>query len=134
VVPVVGPVVADKPPTPPGKPPAARSRARAVASSTDRPPPLGGEDLQTVVTRAHPRFVACFRRYTSDLSAATGQATVELAVASSGKVSLAKARLPGITSPALARCLEEEGQRLRFPRHPDREIRFAFPLVYRKGQ
>jgi hypothetical protein len=89
--------------------------------------------LQTVVARAQPRFVACFRTHAAALSAATGRATVELSVASSGKVTSAAARVP-LATPALARCLEEEALALRFPRHPDRELRFSFPLVYRKGQ
>jgi serine/threonine-protein kinase len=58
---------------------------------------------------------------------------VTLAVAGTGKVSSASVRLPA-PAPALGRCLEQEAIRLRFPRHADQEVGFAFPLVYRKGQ
>jgi serine/threonine-protein kinase len=110
------------------------SRPRAGVVSAEAPGRLSGAALQAVVVRSHPRFVACFRQHASELSATTGQATVELTVASTGQVSSASARLPTFKAPALGRCLEEEALRLRFPRHADHEIRFAFPLVYRKGQ
>jgi hypothetical protein len=109
-------------------------RPRPGVMSAEAPGRLSGVALQAVVVRSHPRFVACFRQHASELSATTGQATVELTVASTGQVSSASARLPTFKAPALGRCLEEEALRLRFPRHADHEIRFAFPLVYRKGQ
>ena len=59
--------------------------------------------------------------------------TVELVVASSGKVSAARSDLAGPRPNPLATCLENEAEGLRFPRHPDKEVRFAFPLAYRKG-
>jgi serine/threonine-protein kinase len=124
-----------------GPPPAAAPAERPRRSSRPRfmpssqgPARLGGQGLQAVVARAQPRFSACFRTHAAALSTATGQATVELVVTSSGKVSSASASLPAVSAPALGRCLELEALRLRFPRHPDREIRFSFPLVYRKGQ
>jgi serine/threonine-protein kinase len=113
------------PPAP--APDQAKPRLRA-----GRPPaPLDRQTLQTIVKRAHPRFAACFKSHSGDLPGDAGQVTVELAVAGSGKVSAAHAALAG--SSALARCLEQEAGRLRFPGHPDRELRFSFPLAYRKG-
>jgi hypothetical protein len=107
---------------------------RRVASVTPpRSTHLDGKTLQAVVTRAHPAFSACFTAHSGDLPAATGQVTVELSVGSTGKVASASAHLPGFTSAALTRCLTEEAEKLRFPKHSDKEIRFAFPLVYRKG-
>jgi hypothetical protein len=52
-------------------------------------------------------------------------------VASTGKVSAA--RPLGLQAPALSACLAKEAAALRFPRHPDKELTFRFPLVYRKG-
>jgi serine/threonine protein kinase len=118
---------------PPAAGPRRAPRPRAAVSA-EGPGRLSGAVLQAVVVRSHPRFVACFRQHAAELSATSGQATVELTVASTGQVSSASARLPTFKAPALGRCLEEEALRLRFPRHADREIRFAFPLVYRKGQ
>jgi serine/threonine-protein kinase len=123
--------VAPTPVTIATKPP---PRVRAKAAPAEAPVPLGSATLQAVVTGAHGRFVACFRRYNADLPTASGQVTVELAVQGTGAVSSARAVLPGIRSPQLARCLEAEAERLKFPRHPDRELRFGFPLVYRKGK
>jgi hypothetical protein len=121
-------IAAPKPSPPP--PPRPRARAAQEAPAT----PLGGATLQSVVASAQLRFAACFRRHSADLPAATGQVTVELAVSGSGLVASARAVLPGISSPALARCLEAEAQRLRFPRHSDGEVRFGVPLMYRKGK
>jgi hypothetical protein len=58
---------------------------------------------------------------------------MEITLAASGKVTAAHVAMPGIDSRELALCLEDVARRLRFPRHADRELRFAFPLVYRKG-
>jgi hypothetical protein len=54
-------------------------------------------------------------------------------VAASGKVTAATATTPGIATGALAACLEGEARRIKFPRHTDRELRFSFPLVYKKS-
>jgi hypothetical protein len=66
------------------------------------------------------------------LPAGSGQVKVELAVAASGVVATAHASIPGAPAPDLAACLEREVRRLRFPRHRDSEVRFAFPLVYQR--
>jgi serine/threonine protein kinase len=107
------------------------ANAPTGASPSDAPVPLKGDVLQAVVKKAHPHFAACFERYAAELPGATGKVTVEVAVASSGRISSTRVVLPGFSSAPLAGCLEAQAERLRFPRHPDREIRFAFPLVYR---
>jgi serine/threonine protein kinase len=111
--------------------PAPRPRPKAVETPAS---PLGSATLQSVVATASGRFATCFKRHSADLPTATGQVTVELAVSGSGVVSSARAVLPGISSPALARCLEAEAERLKFPRHSDGEVRFGVPLMYRKGK
>jgi serine/threonine protein kinase len=122
-------------PTAAGPEPAPVRAPRRVASVTPpRTNHLDGKILQAVVTRAHPAFSACFTAHSGDLPAVTGQVTVELSVGSTGKVASASAHLPGFSSAALTRCLTDEAEKLRFPKHSDKEIRFAFPLVYRKGK
>jgi serine/threonine protein kinase len=122
-----------KGPVPATTAPQARPRTRPAGAVAEKLEPLTSDALQTVVKKAHPRFSSCFKRYTAELPGATGEVTIHLAVAASGKVASARASLPGFSSAALAGCLEQEAERMRFPRHPDKEIRFTFPLVYRKG-
>lgn len=111
-----------------------RRRMTSVRSANvrpDKPVPLEGDMLQAVVKKSHPQFAACFERHAAELPGNTGKVTIEIAVASNGRISSSRVILPGFSSAPLAGCLESEAERLRFPRHPDREIRFAFPLVYR---
>jgi serine/threonine-protein kinase len=116
----------------PGAPPAEASPAPAVKARPKPLVPLGESDLGAVVKRAHPRFTACFRAGSAELPNESGQVMLELTVAGSGKVLAARTSLEGGSE--LARCLEAEGRRLRFPRHADEELRFTFPLVYRRGE
>jgi hypothetical protein len=95
---------------------------------------LDQKKLKSVVDAAHPRLTACLRRYSADLPAREGQIIIEVTVASSGKVSAVAshhARGPLLGAGA---CLTAEATSLRFPRHPDKEVTFRFPLVYKKGQ
>jgi hypothetical protein len=112
--------------------PARGKPSRAPAAPAVQVEPLSAETLQSVVARAQPRFAACLKRYVATLPAGSGQVKVELAVAASGVVATAHASIPGAPAPDLAACLEREVRRLRFPRHRDREVRFAFPLVYKR--
>src|SRR5204863_8723619 len=114
-------------------PSARAAKVRRHAPPSEPLAPLDRDKLESVVMAAHPGFSACFRGPSAVLPAATGRIIVEVAVASSGKVSSARANLPGPRPNAPATCLETEAYRLRFPRHPDKELRFAFPLVYRRG-
>jgi serine/threonine protein kinase len=113
------------------------ARTPAVAASPPRAPKppirLDEKRLKAVVARAQPRLVACFKRHAAELPGETGQVKIDLAVAGSGMVTSAGVHLPGFSSPALARCLEDEALRMEFPAHTDHEIRFAFPLLYRRG-
>jgi len=95
---------------------------------------LDQKKLKSVVDAAHPRLTACLRRYSADLPAKEGQIIIEVTVASSGKVSASRATMPEVRSSGLAACLTAEATSLRFPRHPDKEVTFRFPLVYKKGQ
>jgi hypothetical protein len=90
--------------------------------------------MKSVLDTAHPRLTACLRRFSADLPAQEGQIIIEITVASSGKVSAARATMPEVRSSRLANCLTSEATSLRFPRHPDKEVTFRFPLVYKKGQ
>jgi hypothetical protein len=87
-----------------------------------------------VVQRAYPRFADCVKRHAADLPGGTGQLKIELAVAGNGSVSSVQVALPGSSAAGLSGCLKQQALRLRFPRHPDQQIRFAFPLVYRRGE
>jgi hypothetical protein len=53
-------------------------------------------------------------------------------VTGTGKVSDARV-IQAAPASVLAGCLEGEARRLRFPRHPEAEVRFALPLAYRRG-
>jgi serine/threonine-protein kinase len=139
----------------PAVPVAAPDAAPPVVAAPVNPPPARAEDLPTktprvprpprpparldekslkaVVARAQPRLVACFKRHAADLPGETGQVKIELGVAGTGMVTSAGVHLPGFSSAALASCLEDEALRMRFPPHADHEIRFAFPLLYRRG-
>ena len=148
-VPVVRVVVqpSPRPPVPdagppavagPAAPPAASSvkvSARPVGPRVLRPAPIRLDEtgLKAVVARAQPRLLACFKRHASELPGETGQVKIDLAVAGTGMVTSAGVHLPGFSSAALASCLEDEALRIQFPAHTDREIRFAFPLLYRRG-
>jgi serine/threonine protein kinase len=131
VVAPVAPVVAPAAP----KAPSAKTAARAPGPRPPRPTPARLEEkgLKAVVARAQPRLVACFKRHQAELPGETGQVKIELAVAGSGMVTSAGVHLPGFSSAALARCLEDEALRMQFPAHSDKEVRFAFPLLYRRG-
>jgi hypothetical protein len=135
-------IVVAPPPPPPGAlppkpppPPAVLSPAprvhRAVA---EKLVPLDQKILETVVKGAHPRLSDCLRRYSADVPATTGQITIEVTVASTGKVSAARALMPEVRSSGLGSCLATEATRLKFPRNSDKQVSFRFPLVYRKGQ
>jgi serine/threonine-protein kinase len=133
------PPTAQAQPAPAGRSGAATAptRARLARPAGAKPgvlAPLGAGTLGTVVAKAQPRFTACMKQHASALPAADGQLRIEIAVNSSGAVSAARADFQKFEAPALAGCLEREARRLRFPRHPDREVRFAFPLVYRRGK
>src|SRR6185436_13973124 len=87
---------------------------------------LDQKKLKPVVDAAHPRLTACLRRYSAELPAKEGQIIMEITVASTGKVSAARAT--GVSSSGLAACLTGEATSLRFPRHADKELSFKFPL------
>jgi serine/threonine protein kinase len=95
---------------------------------------LDQKRMKPVLETAHPRLTACLRRYSADLPAQEGQIIIEVTVASSGKVSAARATMPEVRSSGLATCLTSEATNMRFPRHRDSEVTFKFPLVYKKGQ
>ena len=131
-------------PLPPAVPPAPAPPAPPSPKPTAPPPvvrparaslePLDLQRLHAVVRRARQRFATCFRTHAAQLPGASGEVRIELAVAASGRVSEARAEPPARGSTALAACLEGEARRLRFPRHPEREVRFALPLSYRRGE
>jgi serine/threonine protein kinase len=134
------PVIADAGPpvvAEPARPaaPMVKTAARAPAPRAARSTPtrLDEKGLKAVVARAQPRLLACFKRHAAELPGETGQVKIDLAVAGTGMVTSAGVHLPGFSSAALARCLEDEALRMEFPAHTDREIRFAFPLLYRRG-
>jgi serine/threonine protein kinase len=122
------PTISQPAPAPPSVPSPRPPGVRA------RPGPLGLATLQSVVKRSHHRFTVCFGRHAADLPESSGQVRLELTVDGNGKVSEARAQLPNRTSRSLAACLEEEARRIRFPRHAEKEIRFALPLGYRRGE
>jgi hypothetical protein len=137
----VHPVVVSTPPEPPPlpppperEPPPARTppRGRKVAAVEKPVAPLDQKTLDGVVKAAHPRLTECLRRFSADLPAASGQIIIEVTVASSGRVSAARALMPEIHSAGLGSCLATEATRLRFPRHADKQISFRFPLVYQR--
>jgi serine/threonine protein kinase len=124
------------PPTAPGPAttPLAVQAPASRPSTRTRPGPLAIGTLQAVLKRSQHRFTTCFRGHARDLPGGSGQVRIELAVAKSGRVSAARATLPGIVAPSLATCLEKEARRIRFPRHSEKEVRFALPLAYRRGE
>jgi serine/threonine-protein kinase len=106
---------------------------RPHSRSARRPAPrLDPRTLNAVVKAGHRRFEGCFRRHSADLPAPAGHVTVELSVASDGRVSGSRTLMREIVGSELAGCLMDETARLRFPRHPDREVSFRFPLTYRE--
>jgi hypothetical protein len=121
------PVVIPDPPDPPRQP-SPPPRHRATPEKVGK---LDTQKLKPVVDAAHPRLTACLRRYSADLPAKEGQIIIEVTVASTGKVTAARAT--GVSSAGLAACLTSEATGLRFPRHADTELSFKFPLVYKKG-
>ena len=115
--------------------PATRTRQERGARAERRSPePLTEKALHAVVQRAYPRFADCVKRHAADLPGGAGQLKIELAVAGNGSVSSVAVALPGSSAAGLSGCLKQRALRLRFPRHPDQQIRFAFPLVYRRGE
>jgi serine/threonine protein kinase len=132
-------IIATPPPPPPAVTHPEPHNPPPTPPRTHKPPPveklavLDQKRMKTVLDAAHPRLTACLRRYSADLPAKEGQIIVEITVASSGKVSAARATMPEVRSSGLAACLTGEATSLRFPRHPDKEVTFRFPLVYKKG-
>jgi serine/threonine protein kinase len=130
-------IVASAPPPPPAVVPAephSPPPPRAHRAAVEKLAPLDQKKLKSVVDAAHARLTACLRRYSADLPAQEGQIIIEVTVASSGKVSAARATMPEVRSSGLAACLTNEATNLRFPRHADKELTFKFPLVFKKGQ
>jgi hypothetical protein len=87
-----------------------------------------------VVKRSHVKFTACFKRWSAELPSESGKVMLELVVSGAGRVTGVQADLDAARSPALDKCLAGEARRLRFPPHTDAELRFGFPLVYRRGE
>jgi serine/threonine protein kinase len=127
------PVPAAAPPTTSNLKPSARPPVPVPRALRPAPTRLDEKGLKAVVARAQPRLLACFKRHASELPGETGKVKIDLAVAGTGMVTSAGVHLPGFSSVALASCLEDEALRMQFPAHTDREIRFAFPLLYRRG-
>jgi serine/threonine protein kinase len=113
------------PPSPSVSAPTPRARPRLD--------PLDLPTLHSVVRRSQARFTACFRRHADAVPTGNGEVRIELAVTGNGKVSEARVIQSAVAASALATCLETEARRLRFPRHPEAEVRFALPLAYRRG-
>ncbi len=132
--PAAAPRVVANPPSRPALNERARVGSRGAGTSRAPTLRLDEKGLKAVVARAHPRLVACFKRHASELPGETGLVKIELSVAGTGMVTSAGVHLPGFSSAALASCLEDEALRMRFPAHTDREVRFAFPLLYRRGK
>ena len=154
----VAPLAAAPPETPPAVPPAVTppegpppapptSSTRAAlpplddpmelpsAEPTRRAPPLTGPGgvfdgrvLQKIVRKARVKFARCLAYHGESQAKSRRQLAVFLRVASTGKVTAADVNLVGVTDEPLATCLEREASRLRFPRHPEKEVRFSFPV------
>ena len=57
------------------------------------------------------------------------QLAMFLRVTGNGRVTQADVNLVGADDDSLATCLESEATRLRFPRFPEKEVRFSFPVI-----
>ena len=87
-----------------------------------------GRVLQKIVRKARVKFARCLALPWREPGQIPPPAGVFLRVASTGKVTAADVNLVGVTDEPLATCLEREASRLRFPRHPEKEVRFSFPV------
>jgi serine/threonine-protein kinase len=121
------------PPVVPAKTIPSAPHPRKLAA-VEKPGSLDQKSIETVVKAAHPRLTECLRRYSADLPAASGQIVIEVTVVATGKVSAARALMPEVRSAGLGACLTTEATKLRFPRNPDKQTTFRFPVMFqRKG-
>ncbi|HEY0708883.1 MAG TPA: protein kinase [Polyangia bacterium] len=119
--------VATRPPKPSSPRPSAKTRPAPVAI-------LDRNSLDGVIKGGRHKFTSCFRTHAAQLPNESGQVRIEIAVAATGRVSATKVSALPASAVGLTACLEETARQLRFPRHADQEVRFAFPLVYRRGE
>jgi eukaryotic-like serine/threonine-protein kinase len=85
--------------------------------------------LQAVVRKAQRKFAGCLYRHGDSPTKPRDKLTMYVRVTSNGRVKAADVNLVGVDDEALATCLEGQATRLRFPRHPEPEVRFSFPVV-----
>jgi hypothetical protein len=130
------PAPAPPPPSPPPTPepaaeppPEAPPPVRHLSSLTGPRGVFEGKALQRILKKARRRFTACLRFHGDSPSKPRKQLAMFLRVNGNGRVIQADANLVGVEDEALASCLESEATRLRFPRFPQKEVRFSFPVV-----
>jgi serine/threonine protein kinase len=116
---------------PPAKAAASRQPPKARPAAVGI---LDRDGLDTVIKGARPKFAGCFRTHAAQLPAESGNVRIEIAVLASGRVTATKVSSLPASADRLTACLEQTARQLRFPRHADQEVRFAFPLLYRRGE
>jgi serine/threonine-protein kinase len=121
------------PETPPEPPPAVVPEDTTPPKETSkaakpRPVTLGINDVERVVSKGRAKIASCFERYKADLPTDTGVVRVQLAIASSGRVS-ATTQGP-LASKPVGKCLESQAEHLRFPVHRDQEVNVVLPFDY----
>ena len=79
-------------------------------------------EAERVVSMVHPGMRQCIINDAAELGASVREVTIDVVVATSGKVS-AKTRLPYARS-RLGQCLESQLERLQFPKQETRELHF----------
>ncbi|HEY0712072.1 MAG TPA: AgmX/PglI C-terminal domain-containing protein, partial [Polyangia bacterium] len=116
---------------------AAKPRSPRPTANKPRPASVGILDratLDSVIKGGRQRFAGCFRTHAAQLPSESGQVRIEIAVQGNGRVTATKVSALPENAVGLIGCLEQSAQQLRFPRHTDQEVRFAFPLLYRRGE
>jgi hypothetical protein len=88
-----------------------------------------GKVLQKILRKARKRFAACLRFHGDSPSKSRRQLAMFLRVNGNGRVTQADVNLVGTGDDGLATCLESEATRLRFPKFPEKEVRFSFPVL-----
>jgi eukaryotic-like serine/threonine-protein kinase len=131
---LLAPAPAPPPPPPPTEeaadpPEPPPPQVRHLSSLTGPGGVWEGPVLQKIIRRARRKFAACLRFHGDSPSKTRRQLAMFLRVSGGGRVTQADVNLVGVDDEGLADCLESEAVRLRFPRFPEKEVRFSFPVT-----
>jgi serine/threonine protein kinase len=128
--PAAGPSVPPAAPVPQAAPsPSPPVTAEAVKPAQARPQKLTMKEIQRVVSQGRAPMTRCLETHKAELPATQGQVTVQVTIASSGKVTQAQVAGP-LAGSTLAGCMTQEVERLKFPAHTDKEVILGIPYAY----